>query len=104
MAKVTLYHYNWNKGREIDRNTHFDITFMPKVDAVKRAWAGKLYDPIVETDMNEQDNLLICELVFSDQNRDSPRNWRSMCTGDIVQVDEKYYMCDTFGFKEITFS
>jgi len=103
MAKVTLHHYNCVEGRKQNDADHFNITFMPKIDAVQRAWTAKLYNAIADTTArDEHDHLDICEKVFHDQNSDKPRNWRSMSVGDIVQIDTKYYLCDSLGFKEIT--
>lgn len=102
MAKVTLHHYNWVEGRKQNDADHFNITFMPKIDAVQRAWDAKLYSAVMEISTIRTDDLAICEHVFHDQNSTQRRNWRSMSVGDIVQIDTKYYLCDSFGFKEIT--
>ena len=101
MTKVTLHHYNWDAGRN-DRDQHWNITFQPKDESVKAAWKKKLYTPVVEMSARDDaDHLDICEDMFHVQNADEPRNHRSMSVGDIVQVNNKFYLCASFGFREI---
>lgn len=104
MAKVTLHHYNWDLGRN-DRDQHFDITFMPKDEVVQNAWKNKLYSPVVEMSATDEVNHLdVCEDMFHAENMDAPRNRRSMCVGDVVQINTKFYLCASMGFREIQFT
>ena len=54
-------------------------------------------------DSSELVTLEILELIFEKFNINHPEDYRgrSISTGDIVQLDDKMYMCDTFDWKEL---
>jgi len=80
---------------------------------------GKSHKAIVEFYIDDQKPLQICEQAFHWMQgevwsngsyqataqqiiRDAGLSHTSMCIGDIVQVDERYFACELAGFEEIT--
>lgn len=61
-------------------------------------------------DYNDGSHEEICEEFFDITNnpsrqserRDLVGNFRSLSVGDVVQVDNSLYLCDSFGWKEIS--
>lgn len=103
MAKVTLYHYNWRKGREANAHNMFHITLGAPENLVQDAWRDGLYEKVLVKDPADAlTHSTICESLFASQNDESPRNHRSMSVGDVVQVDDDYYLCGMMGFAKIT--
>lgn len=98
---VILYHYDWDAGRN-DREQHFNITFMPKYEAVQAAWKNKLYSKVLEMSARDDaDHLELCEDLFHAENSNERLNHRSMSVGDIVKIKSKFYLCASIGFREI---
>lgn len=65
------------------------------------------YEIVAKEEIPESKNDLdICEYIFSKYNSDCRPNGkthRSMCVGDIVDINSKLYICKKIGFEEISF-
>lgn len=70
-------------------------------DNYKEVWTDNLNNLVDEVSSNDIDNI---EVIFNIFNVHHPKNYRghSLSVSDIVKLDNKYYYCDSFGWKEIT--
>lgn len=61
------------------------------------------YSTQVERDINGLKDYEILELIFERFNIHHPDDFKghSLSTCDIVQLDDKYYMCNSIGWKEV---
>ena len=65
------------------------------------------FEIVAEDKFNEDiDDLVISEMIFEKYNRDdrpNGRTHRSMCVGDVVDIDNIKYQCKSFGFEKLNF-
>lgn len=62
----------------------------------------------VYTDVREipsDDNIDFLEALYSEFQGVKPKGYKghSLSVSDIIQIDETYYYCDSFGFKKLNF-
>lgn len=97
-SRDLLYmNYNYIKNKVLNR----DEIYNP-LDILK------LYKLIYETDnyqpktMDKRD-IVICDDIFTDFNINRPENFKghSLSVSDIIQLEDKYYFVDSFGFVEL---
>lgn len=41
---------------------------------------------------------------FNSDDRPNGKLFRSMCVGDIIAIDDRQYICDTFGFEKCNYT
>jgi len=63
------------------------------------------FELVAEHDYEDDlDDFEISEMIFDKYNRDdrpNGRTHRSMCVGDIVQINDNMYVCRTCGFERL---
>lgn len=80
------------------------------VDSDKVYYAKSEYVQTYEGELNEEiakeDNDWILERIFEIFNIRRPEDFKghSMSTNDIVELDDRAYVCDIIGWKEINFA
>ena len=94
----------WQVKRDIDER--HDISFM-RYDFIKKQIPNlkteykKYYDKVYEytEDVNVKDEIYL-EQVFEKFNLDRPDDFKghSLSVSDIVKLNDKLYICDSFGF------
>lgn len=87
-----LYYLNY-----IPKQPAFDDTFQVK-------WQD--YNLIYEGTINNADPETILDDIFYKFNIDHPKNFnnRSLSSGDIVEINNIYYLCLSVGWKKINIS
>src|SRR5687767_13133691 len=77
----------------------FEVSGVPEAEGYVNVWEGDL-----EGTADESNFLLFCEQVFSLHNRDDRPTGQvcpSASLGDVVQVDDHFFVCDRYGWTEI---
>lgn len=76
---------------------------------VNRIFSFDNYNNIYENDLNnwdvaETDDINMLEIIYSIFNGRHPEDYtgRSISVSDIVELNNKFYFCDSFGWKDIT--
>lgn len=87
--------------------THADWAFWRYSFAQTHGFDFKEYNEVYSSSIEAEDNSHvedICEELFYIFNEERPSDFfgHSLSVSDIVEIDGRYYYCDSFGFKEIT--
>lgn len=96
--RVSYYQYDWNAGAQV-QDRHFEIVMGASEEATKAAWAEDFYSMAGSFDHGGTDHDAACAAAF-EKFQDVPKT-RSMSVGDIVRVDNKFYLVKPMGFKKI---
>lgn len=85
-----------------NKNSDFHVTGKEKIKDYDVVYSGKVSD-FIKTEPDDGDVELILEILFRIFNIEHPVGYkgRSLSVGDIVQVDNLYFICDSFGWKKI---
>lgn len=91
--KAKIYHFDMN-----DRDLIFALAFNPDPDAVAQAWHAGKYELTYQGDVD--DKLLDTEkleAIFKETQETGIA--RSTSVGDVIELDEVFYVVATIGFK-----
>jgi len=74
------------------------------IDRVHPEYYKKTYEGNIET--SSTDVMDILEELFTELNINHPADYKghSLSVSDIVEIDNHYYYCDAYGWKEIDFT
>lgn len=63
----------------------------------------KNYNDVYKGESNLTDRFDLLEALFDEFNTDHPKDFRgrSMSVSDIVQLDDRYYFCDSVGWQQV---
>lgn len=55
-------------------------------------------------DVNETDDIIMLDIIYSIFNERHPEdyNGHSISVSDIIEINNRFYFCDSFGWKDIT--
>lgn len=99
--KYTIYQIRFPKNK-VEENAYMKYAFrgLDDIDAVKFNLYSKVYTGDINSFMGVYD---VLEEIFKIFNLSHPENFKghSLSVSDIVKIDNKYYYCDSFGWKEV---
>jgi hypothetical protein len=110
-ANVTVLHLNYNKSRT-NRDRHVELTWMPKLADIKKAFADGMYDKVAVVSTIDLDrafeltNHIDHDWTENDGVAAEPGGMRSTSVGDIlVSTDsegiKRAFAVASFGFDEL---
>lgn len=102
--KATVYYLDWNVRHGIQQDIKFGINGFREYSPTKEQFK-QIYREVMKVDVSEsKSDTRIAEEIFEATNIGALARMhkvRSMCVCDIIKVRRKYYICSSFGFKEI---
>lgn len=79
----------------------YAFTSLDRIDKVHFEYYIETYSGNINTDSTDIYDIL--EEIFTELNINHPSDYKehSLSVSDICEIDNKYYFCDSFGWKEI---
>jgi len=90
-----------NTGKEEKIYFKYAFNSLDRIDKVHFEYYTETYSGDINTDSTDVYDIL--EEIFTELNINHPNDYKghSLSVSDICEIDNKYYFCDSFGWKEI---
>ena len=82
--------------------TKYKVLQVKSIDNLKYRSNVRIVDvPVAEVNKAKNVTELLEVIFYYGQNYFQPKNSLSLSTGDVVVIEDKFYLCESFGWAEI---